>query len=142
MVSRSAAVITFATSDGSQTLQWSDGGQFVLDDDLTVSADIDSTGTITGDSITDSVATLTGGDLTVIGSIGTTGDASLLSLAAGVLTIGGNLIIADGGNGNGSEGGGGAGGRISLEWGTMNYDGLIRARGGSGYRPRVCRHWR
>jgi len=47
---------------------------------------------------------------------------------------GSGAITADGGNGNGTEGGGAGGGRISLEWTSRTFDGLIRARSGSGYR--------
>jgi hypothetical protein len=52
---------------------------------------ITTSGTITGGSLTDSTATLTGGNLTVIGTIGASGDADLLTLTANTLTVAGTV---------------------------------------------------
>ncbi|MBW1859798.1 MAG: hypothetical protein JRI70_06910, partial [Deltaproteobacteria bacterium] len=86
----------------------------------------------------------TGGTITIDGTVSANGYAHFGDRAGGgaggsVWLITGTLegsgaITADGGNGNGTEGGGAGGGRISLEWTSRTFDGLIRARSGSGYR--------
>lgn len=50
-------------------------------------------GAIIGGSLSDGTATLTGGNLTVIGTIGASGDADLLSLASGILTVNGDIFL-------------------------------------------------
>jgi len=76
----------------SSTTQLNTQGTLHVGGASTMDGAITSLGAITGDSLTDGTATLTGGNLTVIGTIGASGDADLLTLAANTLTVAGEVV--------------------------------------------------
>jgi hypothetical protein len=85
------------------------------------------------------------GALTINGTVSANGGSSTQYGAGGAggsiwLVVNNTLagvgsITADGGSSNGTtKSGGGGGGRIALDWGTKTFNGVIRAKGGTGYR--------